>query len=285
MPVLETTPARSASRWTRDARGVLAIKFGGTSVATPARIRRAACRVRALRSRGWQPVVVVSAAGATTDRLLRHVADVSRGARAGAAGEGAYAPEREIDRALATGEDRSAALLAVALCALGVPAVSVRAHEGVLRAEGAHGAATLSALEPGAIARALASGIVPVVSGFQGERRDGELVTLGRGSSDTTAVFLAAALGAAECHIVTDVDGVYDADPRLVPDARFLPRLSAAALVRLCEGGARVVHPEAARRAHAAGIPLRVYHFRSPIGAAGGTCVRTCVRETVGGIA
>ena len=87
------------------------------------------------------------------------------------------------------------------------------------------------------------------------------------------AVFLAAALCAAECHIVTDVDGVFDADPRLVPDARFLPQLSADALVRLCESGAQVVHPEAARRARAAGVALRIYHFRSAVNAAGGTCI------------
>jgi aspartate kinase len=144
---------------------------------------------------------------------------------------------------------------------------------GVLRAEGAHGAATLAALEPGAIARALAAGVVPVVAGFQGVRADGELVTLGRGSSDTTAVFLAGALGAAECHIVTDVAGVYDADPHLVPGATLLPRLSADDLVRLCEGGARVVHPEAARRARSCGTALRVYHYRTPLGAARGTRV------------
>jgi aspartate kinase len=204
-----------------------------------------------------------------------HAAARARELHAAARAQGSHAAARarEIDRALATGEDRSAALLAVALCAIGIPAVSVRAHEGVLRAEGEHGAAALTALEPGAIARALSAGFVPVVSGFQGVRRDGELVTLGRGSSDTTAVFLAAALGAAECHIVTDVDGVYDADPRLVPDAQFLPRLSADALVRLCEGGAAVVHAEAARRARAAGVALQVYHFRSPVGAAAGTCI------------
>ncbi|HEU4565682.1 MAG TPA: hypothetical protein VFS05_13570, partial [Gemmatimonadaceae bacterium] len=200
----------------RGRRGVLAIKFGGTSLGTAARVRLAARRVSALRARGWRPVVVVSAAGSTTDRLLEHLGRVTGAPPAREEWRAALCA-REIDRALATGEDRSAALLAAALCARGVPAASVRAHEGVLVARGYHGAATLASLEPGAIAAALHSGVVPVVSGFQGVRRDGELVTLGRGSSDTTAVFLAAALGAAECHIITDVAGVFDADPRRVP--------------------------------------------------------------------
>jgi aspartate kinase len=111
------------------------------------------------------------------------------------------------------------------------------------------------------------------VSGFQGLRSDGQLVTLGRGGSDTTAVFLATALGAAECHIVTDVDGVFDADPRVAFGARLFDTLSPASLVQLCDDGAAVVHPEAARRALTHGIRLRVYHFASNIAAPGGTRV------------
>ena len=256
------------------ARGVLAVKFGGTSVATAARVRLAARRVRALRAKGWRPVLVVSAAGATTDRLLGHL-----GAVTGADASLASLIAREADRALATGEDRSAALLASALCALGVPAASVRAPEGVLRARGEHGSAALVALEPGAIARALVAGVVPVIAGFQGVREDGELVTLGRGSSDTTAAFIAAALGARECHIVTDVAGVFDADPNLTPDARFLERLSPDELVAICEGGAQVVHPEAARIARAHDVALRVCHFRSPFGGTRGTRVGGAARE------
>jgi len=114
---------------------------------------------------------------------------------------------------------------------------------------------------------------VPVVTGYQGVRDDGELVTLGRGGSDTSAVFLAAALGAAECRIVTDVDGVYDADPRHVPGARRFAALSHAELLGICDGGAQVVHPEAARRAAAAGLVLRVHHYRAPLGICGGTLV------------
>ena len=255
-------------------RGVLAIKFGGTSLGTAARVRLAARRIRSLRSRGWLPVAVVSAAGSTTDRLLRQLEGVAgQRARHARPAPTATSLAREMDRVLATGEDRSAALLAAALCALGVPATSVRAHEAILRAAGRHGRGRLTKLEPGAISGALGAGIVPVVTGFQGVRDDGQLVTLGRGSSDTTAVFVAVALGAAECHIVTDVDGVYDRDPRLTRSARRLDRLSLDALVDLCEGGAQVVHPEAARRARTAGTLIRVYHFAAAIGPRTETCI------------
>lgn len=259
------------------ARGVLVIKFGGTSVANPARVRRAARRVLALREQGWRPVVVVSAAGQTTDRLLSRLGRVTADDRCASTAWAESPFAREIDRALASGEDRSAALLAAALASVGVTARSVRAHEGVLRARGPHGSATLSSLEPGAIAASVAADVVPVVSGFQGARDDGELVTLGRGSSDTTAVFIAGALGAAECHIVTDVDGVYTDDPRLVPDAVLLPQLSASDLVALCERGAQVVHPEAARRARATATALRVYHHRAPHAGDTGTRVPAVV--------
>lgn len=269
---------RRAGSAAREAtRGVLVIKFGGTSVANPARVRRAARRVLALRAQGWRPVVVVSAAGQTTDRLLSRLHQVTADERRASTAWADSPFAREVDRALASGEDRSAALLAAALASFGVAARSVRAHEGVLRARGPHGAATLTSLEPGAIAASVLADVVPVVSGFQGARDDGELVTLGRGSSDTTAVFIAGALGAAECHIVTDVDGVYTDDPRLVPDAVLLPQLSASDLVALCERGAQVVHPEAARRARTSGTALRVYHHRAPIAADVGTRVPAVV--------
>lgn len=248
------------------AHGVLAIKFGGTSLATTARVKLAARRVRSLLRRGWLPVVIVSAAGSTTDQLLRRVQRILGTRHAHDSDVAAKHVSPAIDRLLATGEDRSAALLAAALAGIGVPATSVRAHEGILRAEGPHGAARLTALEPGEISTALLTGVVPVVTGFQGVRSDGALVTLGRGSSDTTAVFIAAELGAHECHIVTDVDGVYDRDPRLTSSARRLDHLSPDALVALCEGGAEVIHSDAARGARAAGMTLRVYHYQAPLG-------------------
>ncbi|MCL4867046.1 MAG: aspartate kinase [Gemmatimonadales bacterium] len=238
--------------------GTLVIKFGGTALGTASRIRAAARRVRAAVDEGYQPIVVVSATGHTTDRLLRRV-------RAAAARGGA-APSlaREADRALATGEDLSAALLATALIALGVRAVSFRGGEAGIVAGGAHGAAQPVHLIPGPLRTRLARGEVPVVSGFQAVREDGEVVTLGRGGSDVSAVFLGAELGAVGCWIVTDVDGVYTADPRRVPGAVRLPVLDHADLLRLTRAGAEVVHPVAAELAARASLPLRVLHHAAP---------------------
>jgi aspartate kinase len=128
-------------------------------------------------------------------------------------------------------------------------------------------------VDPSALRALLDQDIVPVVSGFQGARADGETVTLGRGGSDTSAVALAAALGA-ECHIVTDVSAVHDRDPRVDGNARPLAEIDPLALVVLAEAGARVVHPEAARRALADGVPLRVYGWWAPLSGRGGTRVR-----------
>jgi aspartate kinase len=224
-------------------------------------------RVAALRSRGWRPVVVVSAAGRTTDRILARLAAV--GAR-----EPGRTASRERDRALATGEDRSAALLAHALMALGVEARSLRGAEAGIRAAGPHGAGRIGDLDVGPLRALLEASVVPVVSGFQAGRADGETLTLGRGGSDTSAVALAAALGPVPCLIVTDVDGVYDRDPRLHADARRHRHLGHAALLRLALGGAAVIHPDAARIAHDAAVPLAIHHHRAPLaGATAGTRV------------
>ncbi|HEX2207047.1 MAG TPA: hypothetical protein VHG93_05150, partial [Longimicrobium sp.] len=179
---------------------------------------------------------------------------------------------READRALATGEDLSAALLAAALIGLGIDARSLRGGEAGVWAEGGFCGGHIEDVDPAPVRRLLADGIVPVISGFQGARDDGETVTLGRGGSDTSAVALAAALGV-ECHIVTDVDAVYDRDPRIHADARRIGEIDPLALVVLAEGGARVVHPTAARLALERGVPLRVYHHRAPLSGRGGTTV------------
>jgi aspartate kinase len=202
----------------------LVLKFGGTSLGTPARIRRAAERVAALHRKGRDVVAVVSARGHTTDRILKDLE------RLGA--EKAAAARRETDRVLATGEDLSAGLLAATLNTLGVPAKSLR---------------------------------VPVVSGFQGERADHETVTLGRGGSDTSAVAIAAALGSALCDIVTDVDAVYDRDPRRDPSAKAFVELTHEELLDLTAAGSQVVHPEAARLAQRHEVPLRVYSYNAPV--------------------
>jgi aspartate kinase len=243
---------------------ITVIKFGGTSLGTAARVRTAARRVRRLRELGRRPVVVVSATGHTTDRILDRLTDVTDGHLGGAA--------RECDRALASGEELSAALVAAALNALDVPAVSLRGGEAGIRASGGFGAGVPESLDPAPLTHLLERGLVPVVAGFQGRRPDGETVTLGRGGSDISAVFLAAALGA-ECHIVTDVDGVYTADPRHDPAARRYDTLSHAELVGITGAGAEVVHPDAAERAARAGIELRVYSFRAPLGGGRGTLV------------
>ena len=245
---------------------IVVLKFGGTALGTPARIWLAALRIREQIKKGFRPLVVVSAKGHTTDRLLKEIRAACRAQRNVRA-------EREVDRALATGETLTAALLAASLVATGIAAHSVSASEAVLLAEGPYGAAKLRELRHGRIAELLARGIVPVVAGFQGVREDGELVTLGRGSSDVTAVFLADVLRAEGCHIVTDVDGIYENDPRVAPGSQRYRRLSFEGLVDLTDRGAHVVHPHAASHARSASIPLQIYHYRASLEEPGGTFV------------
>lgn len=246
---------------------IIVLKFGGTSLASHRRVRRAAARVRAHRRRGRGVVVVVSAAGHETDRLLARIGAVAPGAAApNAAQPGLVEREaaREIDRVLATGEDRSAGLLAFALRSLGLPARSLRGGEAGIGAVGEFGAGTIERVAPGVLRRLLERGVVPVISGFQGQRGDGETVTLGRGGSDISAIALAAALGPAPCHIVTDVAAVYDSDPRDNPTARPFATLGYEELVALTEAGAAVIHPRAARLAAARHVPLQVYGYDAP---------------------
>ncbi|MGE5346952.1 MAG: hypothetical protein ACM3JH_13445 [Acidithiobacillales bacterium] len=242
------------------------LKFGGTSLETSARVRRAARRVAGRVASGMPVAVVVSARGHATDRIL---SELRRIGRAGAA-------DRETDRALASGEELSAAFFAAALAAFGVRAISLRGNEAGVRAAGPFGAGRIEKIDPARLRSLLAAGVVPVVAGFQGVRADGETVTLGRGSSDTSAVALAVALGAAACEIVTDVEAVFDGDPRFHPEARPLAYLSHEGLLRLAERGAQVVHPDAARLAGRFGLPLRVYSFRAPLADGPyGTWIRT----------
>ena len=229
---------------------LVVLKFGGTSLGNPKRIQRAASRVRAHVRAGNRVIAVVSANGAATDRILKWLGDAT--------------PSRETDRALATGEDLSAALFASALHAKGLRAASLRGSEAGLIAEGPFGAAKLLDLDARYLNALLDEGVVPVVTGFQAQRADGETVTLGRGGSDATAVFIAGKLKADECHIITDVDAVCDADPNCTPDAVPYPTLTHAALVRLTESGGEVVQPAAARFAREFQTPLFVYHYAAP---------------------
>lgn len=236
----------------------LVLKFGGTSLASPARVRLAAERVERHVGEGRRLAVVVSAPGRTTDLVLRWLGALEGDRRALGARRGSA--DRERDRAVARGEDLSAAGLAFALASRGLSARSLTGPEAGIQVAGNHGAGRIATIRTGPVQELLEEGTIPVVSGFQGEGPTGETVLLSRGGSDITAVALAAALGA-ECHLVTDVAGVHDADPRTTPDARRLPVLDHDELVRLAEAGARVVHPEAARLARGGRVPLVIYHF------------------------
>jgi len=241
----------------------LVMKFGGAALASPRRVRLAARRIAAHVQDGRRVVAVVSAAGCSTDRILEWCARVS-----------GTVPEatREMDRALATGEDRSAALLALSLDSLGVPARSLRGGEAGIQATGDFGEGRMADVSASGLVTLLDHGIVPVVSGFQGTRRDGETVTLGRGASDTTAVALAAALGA-ECHLIKDVAAIYDRDPKTDPTARPSSSIDHFQLLDLVYAGAGVVRADAVQLAWEMGVMLRIYRYDAPLSGRSGTVV------------
>lgn len=243
---------------------VVVLKFGGAALASPDRIRRAARRLERWWRSGARPVAVVSACGGTTDRILRWIAAVTGDApRDG----------RESDRALATGEDLAASLLAAALGARGVPATGLRGGEAGLMAAGPHGRGRITDVDPAALRSLVERGRIPVVSGFQALTPAGDTLTLGRGASDLTAVRVAAALGARECHLVKDVPGVHDRDPRAHRDAEILSHLPPTALLELARDGAEVIQHEAALAATRLGVTLRIYGFRDPVFGRHGTTV------------
>ena len=225
---------------------VLVQKYGGTSLAG-GRLGAAARRVAAAAGAGHRVVVVVSARGDETDRLLELARQVSP-----------QAPERELDALLATGEQRSAALMAMALENLGVPAISLTGAQAGVGTDRVYGNAQILSVHPEAIVRALDRGRVAVVAGFQGADPEGNITTLGRGGSDTTAVALAIALGAEKCQIFTDVDGVYDRDPRRFPDAKRFSRLGYDEMLALIENGAQVLHDRGVHLARKHHLPIQV---------------------------
>jgi aspartate kinase len=227
---------------------VLVHKYGGTSVDGPERIRAVAERVVAARRRGVDMIVVVSAMGQTTDELLRLAAAVS-----------SRPSRRELDMLLTTGERVSMALLAMALHDLGVEAISFTGSQSGILTDGAHSAARIVEVRPDRIRAELEKGRVVIVAGFQGVNpRTKEITTLGRGGSDTTAVALAAAFAPAACEIYTDVNGVYTADPRTVPAARVIPRLSYRACSALAHLGGRVLHARCVDLAARHRVPLEI---------------------------
>ena len=222
-------------------------KFGGTSVGSIERIAHVAAKVASARERGDDVVVVVSAMSGETDRLL----GLARGVQ--------ERPDpRELDVLLSTGEQVTIALLAMALQANGCLARSYTGHQVHIRTDSAHNRARIVHIDDRSIRVDLAAGRVVVVAGFQGEDEDGNITTLGRGGSDTTAVALAAALSAGECQIHTDVDGVYTADPRVVPEARRLEALTFEEMLELASLGARVLQIRSVEFASKYGVPLRV---------------------------
>jgi aspartate kinase len=244
---------------------LIVLKFGGTALGSSRRIRLAARRLIAWHSRGFGVIAVASATGHTTDRISRRLAAVGA--------DPSLLPGPETDRALATGELLSSALLAAALQAQGAPARSLSGRGAGLLAGGTWGAAVLEDLNPEPLELLLGAGVIPVVAGFQAGARSGALVTLGRGASDLSAVFLAARLIAAECHIITDVAGVFDRDPRREAGAVRLARLTPATLFALAESGARVVHPRAAQLARMEQVSLRVYRWDASLRGAPGSLV------------
>ena len=226
---------------------LLVQKYGGTSLADAGRIRAAARRASELSRQGNQMVIVVSAQGDTTDEMIRRASQLNRRRAA-----------REMDAYLAAGEQMSAALMAMAIGAMGCPAVSLTGWQAGIRTDGNHANARILSVDTGRILRELEAGKIAVVAGFQGVAPDGDITTLGRGGSDTTAVALAAWLQADRCQIFTDVDGVYDRDPRLFPDARRFRQIRYDTMLALVENGAQVLHDRSVLMAKEKDIELEV---------------------------
>jgi aspartate kinase len=235
-------------------------KYGGSSVADADGIKRVAQRIVATKKAGHSVVVVVSAMGDTTDELRDLANQVSP-----------FPPGRELDMLLTAGERISMALLAMAIANLGLQARSFTGSQAGVITNSVHGNARIIDVTPGRIASALELGAVPIVAGFQGVSQDSkDITTLGRGASDTTAVALAAALGADFCEIYTDVDGIFTADPRIVRGARRIPRISYEEMLEMAACGAKVLHLRCVEYARRYTIPI---HVRSSFGNREGTWV------------
>jgi aspartate kinase len=235
-------------------------KYGGSSVANADGIKRVAQRIVASRKAGHSVVVVVSAMGDTTDDLLDLAKRVSP-----------LPPARELDMLLTAGERISMALLAMAIANLGLSARSFTGSQAGVITDDTHGKARIIDVTPGRIASALADGHIPIVAGFQGVSQNGkDITTLGRGGSDTTAVALAAALKADVCEIYTDVDGIFTADPRIVPAARRIPAISYEEMMEMAACGTKVLQLRCVEYARRYGMPI---HVRSSFSQRTGTWV------------
>ncbi len=229
-------------------------KFGGSSLASPEHIKRVARRVADTVEAGHSAAVVVSAMGDTTDNLIDLALKVS-----------STRPSREMDILLTTGEQISIALLSMALQEIGIDSVSFTGGQAGIVTEAVHGKARITAIDASRLKKQLDAGKVTVVAGFQGVTEEGDITTLGRGGSDTTAVALAAALQADLCEIYTDVEGVYSTDPRIVPNARKIQEISYDEMLELANLGAAVLHPRAVEYAKQYGVPLMVRSSFKPV--------------------
>lgn len=246
-------------------------KFGGSSVADAESIKRVARRVLAARDAGNQVVVVISAMGDTTDDLMDLALEITQEPQA-----------RELDMLLTTGERQSAALLAMALNDLGAPALSYTGSQAGVITTPQHGNARIIDITPGRIESSLQAGNIVIVAGFQGvAQATKDVTTLGRGASDTTAVALAAALGADVCEIYSDVDGVFTADPRIVPGARQLTKISYDEMLELAACGAKILHLRCVEYARREGVTI---HVRSSFSDKPGTLVTGLVNYEEGNV-
>jgi len=241
-------------------RRLIVQKFGGSSVANPERIQRVAQRVVETRRTGADVVVVVSALGDTTDELLQLASQISRSP-----------PERELDMLMATGEQVSVALLAMAIHELGEDAVSFTGAQIGILTDGTHTRAKLVDINTQRVVKELARGRLVIIAGFQGVNLNQDITTLGRGGSDLTAVALAKVLGADACEIYTDVEGVFTADPRIVPNARKLSAISYDEMLEMASLGAQVMQARSIFVAKRFNVPI---HVRSSFSAREGTMIQ-----------
>jgi aspartate kinase len=240
-------------------------KYGGTSVGNPERIKNVARRVAEYRKRGDQVVVVVSAMSGVTDGLIKLAKEIMP-----------LPPEREMDMLLATGEQQTIALTAMALESLGFPAASLTGAQAGIVTDGVHTKAKIQNITPKKVHALLDAGNVVIVAGFQGETAEGHITTLGRGGSDLTAIALAAALKADLCQIYTDVDGIYTTDPRICPQARKLAEISYDELLELAGSGAKVMQLRSVEFAKKFGV---VFEVRSSLNDNPGTIVKEETRN------
>ncbi|MDD5094325.1 MAG: aspartate kinase [Dehalococcoidia bacterium] len=226
---------------------IIVQKYGGSSVADAEKIKNVARRIIRVKEAGNDVVVVVSAMGKTTDNLIALAKQLSD-----------QPDERELDRLLATGEMVSCSLMALAIKAMGHNAISLTGPQAGVRTDSSHSRARITGVTPARMKREIKNGNIVVVAGFQGINQDLDITTLGRGGSDTTAVALAISLKAKQCNIYTDVDGVYTADPRIVPNARKLEEIGYEEMLEMASVGAKVMHSRAVELGWIYGMPILV---------------------------